>query len=112
MSAPPLSSVAREPSGGCSPGLYLPVSAPWAIGDQTIWPMPSSWQVGTTSASMTRHSMLYCGWFETRGMCSSRASAWPRRISSARPLRDADVERLAERTTSAKASIVSSSGVS
>ena len=79
-----MSSVAREPSGGCSPGLYLPVSAPWAIGDQTIWPMPSSSQVGTTSASMTRQSMLYCGWLETRGMCSSRASSCAARISSAR----------------------------
>ena len=24
------------------PGWYLPVSTPWAIGDHTIWPMPSS----------------------------------------------------------------------
>ncbi len=75
ISEPPLSSVAREPSGGCSPGLYLPVSAPWAIGDQTIWPTPSSSQVGTTSSSMTRQSMLYWGWLETSEMCSSRASA-------------------------------------
>jgi hypothetical protein len=43
----------------------LPVSTPCAIGDQTIWPMPSRSQSGTTSASMTRHSMEYCGWEET-----------------------------------------------
>ena len=40
--APPLSSVAREPAGGGAPGLYLPVSTPCAIGEKTIWPMPSS----------------------------------------------------------------------
>ena len=57
---------------------------PCAIGDQTIWPIPSSSQVGTTSASMTRQSMEYCGWFDTSGIRSSRASAWAARISSAR----------------------------
>ena len=46
--APDFSSVAREPSGGGWPGWYLPVSTPCAIGDQTIWPSPSSSQVGTT----------------------------------------------------------------
>ena len=66
--APDFSSVAREPAGGGWPGRYLPVSTPCAIGDQTIWPMPSSSQVGTTSASMTRHSIEYCGWLETSGM--------------------------------------------
>ena len=60
------------------------MSAPCAIGDQTIWPIPSSSQVGTTSASITRHSMLYCGWLDTSGMRSSRASACAARISSAR----------------------------
>ena len=54
------------------------------MGDQTIWPIPSSRLVGTTSASITRHSMLYCGWFETSWIFSSRASAWAARISSAR----------------------------
>ena len=112
LSEPPLSSVAREPSGGFSPGLYLPVSAPCAIGDQTIWPTPSSVQVGTTSSSITRQSMLYCGWLETSGMCSSRASACAAADVLGPPLRDPDVERLARCTTSAKASIVSSSGVS
>ena len=84
MSAPPFSSVARDPAGSSSPGLYLPVRTPWAMGDQTIWPSPSSSLVGTTSASMTRQSMEYCGWLETSGMWSSRASSWAARISSAR----------------------------
>ena len=73
--SPPFSSVAREPAGWSWPTRYLPVSTPCAIGDQTTWPMPSSSQVGTTSDSMTRHSRLYCGWLETSGMRSSRASA-------------------------------------
>ena len=81
---PPLSSVARDPAGGCSPGLYFPVSTPCAIGENTTWPIPSSSEVGTTSASITRQIMLYCGWFDTNGIFSSRASSWPRRISSAR----------------------------
>ena len=81
--APDFSSVAREPSGGGWPGRYLPVSTPCAIGDQTIWPMPSSSQVGTTSASMTRHSIEYCGWFETSWICSSWASSCAARISDA-----------------------------
>ena len=67
--------MAREPAGGGWPGRYLPVSTPCAIGDQTIWPMPSSSQVGTTSASMTRHSIEYCGWLETSWIFSSRASS-------------------------------------
>ena len=46
--------------------------------------MPSSSQVGTTSGSITRQSMLYCGWFETSGIRSSRASLCAARISSAR----------------------------
>ena len=68
MFAPPFSSVAREPAGGGWPGRYLPVSTPCAIGDQTICEMPSSSQVGTTSASMTRHSIEYCGWLEISWM--------------------------------------------
>ncbi len=84
MSAPPFSSVAREPAGCSSPGLYLPVRTPWAMGDQTICPMPSSWLVGTTSSSMTRQSMEYWGWFDTSGMWSSRASSCAARISSER----------------------------
>ena len=44
---------------------------------------PSSRHVGTTSPSMTRHTIEYCGWFETNGTRSSTASAWPARIWSA-----------------------------
>ena len=57
--------------------------------------MPSSDEAGITSASMTRQSMLYCGWLETNGIFSSRASACPARIWLGGPLRDPDVERLA-----------------
>ncbi len=66
-----------------APGRYLPVSTPCAIGDQTIWDSPSSAQVGTTSPSITRQSIEYCGWLETSGTPSSWASAWPARICSA-----------------------------
>ena len=75
MSAPPFSSVARDPAGGSAPRLYLPVSTPCAIGENTIWLMPSSREAGTTSPSMTRQSIEYCGWLETRGMLSSFARA-------------------------------------
>ena len=40
MSAPPFSSVAREPAGGASPGRYLPVSTPCAIGRPDDLPDP------------------------------------------------------------------------
>ena len=60
------------------------MSTPWAIGDHTIWPIPSSTLAGTTSSSMTRHSIEYCGWLETSGTRSSRASSAAARISSAR----------------------------
>ena len=75
--------MAREPAGGAWPGRYLPVSTPWAIGDQTTCPMPSSSQVGTTSASMTRQSIEYCGWLDTSWTRIRRASSCPARISAA-----------------------------
>ena len=83
MSWPPLVSVAREPSGTGAPGRYLPVSTPCATGDQTICDSPSSREAGTTSSSMTRHSIEYCGWFEMSWKPSSRASLAPARICSA-----------------------------
>ena len=43
----------------------MPVSTPCAIGDQTIWPIPSFSHSGTTWSSMTRQSMEYCGCDET-----------------------------------------------
>ena len=57
---------------------------PCASGLQTICESPSSSQAGTTSASMTRHSMEYSGWLLTNGIRSSRASSAAARISSAR----------------------------
>ena len=73
--APPFSSLAREPAGSGCPALYLPVSTPGAIGDQTIWLSPSRSDAGTTCDSITRHSIEYCGWFETNGTFSSRAGS-------------------------------------
>ena len=62
---PPISELAAlESAGNSAPGRYLPVSTPWARGDQTIWLRPSSWLVGTTFSSITRHSIEYCGWLE------------------------------------------------
>src|SRR5258707_10894263 len=58
MKREPLLSVAREPAGGAAPGRYFPVSAPCAIGDQTIWPIPSFSHNGTISDSITRQIML------------------------------------------------------
>ena len=95
MSAPPFSSVARDPAGGGCPGWYLPVSTPCAIGDQTIWLMPSSRQVGTTSASITRHSIEYCGWLEIELDAELLGQRVPGPDLLGGPLADADVERLA-----------------
>ena len=53
----------------------IDVPTPCAIGDQTICEIPSSSEVGTTSSSMTRHSIEYCGWFEITWMPTSSASA-------------------------------------
>ena len=70
---------ARVPSGGFSPGLYLPVSAPWASGDQTICEMPFAAQSGNTSRSGSRQRIEYCGWLETNLSTSGRSSAaWMR----------------------------------
>jgi len=44
-------------SGGM-PSLYLPVSNPWANGLKTVTPMPCLAQVGRTSDSICRSSML------------------------------------------------------
>ena len=110
-SAPPFRSVARDPSGGAWPGRYLPDSTPWAIGDHTICAEPLLRQAGTTSASMTRHSIEYCGWLDTNGIRSSRASAAPARISSAVHSETPTYSTLPARTRSANAGIVSSSGV-
>ena len=109
--APDFSSVAREPAGGGCPGRYLPDSTPCAIGDHTICPTPSSSEVGTTSASMTRHSIEYCGWFDTSWILRSRASSWAARISVAFHSDTPMYSALPACTMSANACMVSSSGV-
>jgi hypothetical protein len=55
---------------------------PWASGDQTIWESPSFSEVGTTSSSITRQSIEYCGWLLIRWTFSSRARAAPAAICS------------------------------
>ncbi len=65
MKVPISSLAARESAGGCSPGRYLPVSTPWASGDQTIWEIPCSSQSRISSSSGLRQSSEYCGWLET-----------------------------------------------
>ena len=56
---------ARESLGGVSPRRYLPVSTPWASGDQTICEIPLASHSGNTSASGACHSIEYCGCEET-----------------------------------------------
>ena len=75
--------MALEPSGGGLPGWYLPVSTPWASGENTTWPMPSRSHSGSTSGSITRHSSEYWGWFETMrskpmssAICRASAISW------------------------------------
>ncbi len=60
---------------------------------------------------MTRQSSEYCGWLDTSGTRSSLASATARRISDAFHSETPMYSALPERTTSAKAAMVSSNGV-
>src|ERR1700680_653705 len=110
MTPAPLGSVARDPAGGGLPGWYLPLSTPWAIGEKTIWPIPSCSPSGMISDSITRQIMLYCGWFEmirskpiSSAIFSADAISSPRHsetpTDSTRPpppppLRDPDVQHL------------------
>ena len=76
--------------------MYLPVSTPWAMGDQTTWEMPELLAtVGTTSASMTRQSI---GVLRLVGD-QLEAEVLGQRVAVAElvrgPLADADVEHLA-----------------
>ena len=59
------------------PGRYLPVSTPWASGDDTICVMPFASDTGITSASGLRDSAEYCGVEETN-LATPAASAPPR----------------------------------
>ena len=63
--------------GGSSPGWYLPVSTPWASGDQTICEIPFAAQSGNTSASGARQIALYCGCEETSFAAPATSSAAP-----------------------------------
>jgi hypothetical protein len=113
MKPEPDGSVAREPGGGALPGRYLPVSTPWAIGENTICPMPSFSHSGITSDSMTRQIMLYCGWLDTmRSKPISSAIRSAAAISSARHSDTPTYSTLPCRTRSSKARRVSASGVS
>ena len=67
--------VARESAGGCSPGLYLPVSTPCASGDQTICEIPLRSHSGISSASGPRQSAEYCGWLDTNFATPGSSSA-------------------------------------
>ena len=56
---------------------------------------PSSREVGTTSSSMTRHSIEYCGWLEISWKPSSRGERVAGADLLGGPLAHADVQRLA-----------------
>ncbi len=90
--------------------MYLPVSTPWASGDQTICEIPFSAQRGKTSASGARQIMLYWGWEETNFFAPSTSS--PARICSGVHSEKPISRTLPEAATSVSASIVSSIGVS
>jgi hypothetical protein len=101
---------ARESGGGCSPGLYLPVSTPCASGDHTICEMPCFLQKRMSSASGARQSMLYCGCDDThlRVPGTSRPAWICSTVHSEKPIS----RTLPCSTTSVSASMVSSIGVS
>ena len=82
-----------SPRRGSSPGAYLPLSTPWASGDQTICEIPCSAQSGKTSASGARQIMLYCGWDETNFAAPGTSSAGADLLR--RPLREPEVASLA-----------------
>ena len=99
---------ARESAGTFSPGRYLPVSTPWASGDQTICVIPLASQTGITSASGLRQSAEYCGCEETNFATPGMSSAsW---IVSAGHSENPICRALPASTTSVSAPIVSCSG--
>ena len=101
---------ARESGGGACPGRYLPVSTPWASGDQTIWEMPLAPHSPNSSASGARQSIEYWGWEETnRSGPAWSIAAWScSAVHSLKPRYRA----LPDATTCWNASIVSSTGTS
>ena len=101
---------ARESVGGGDPGSYFPVRTPWASGDHTMLPMPSSSHSGNTCFSGARYSIEYWGWLETMPSTPGRSrAAW---IWGAFHSLMPTYRALPSRTRSVKACMVSSSGVS
>ena len=90
--------------------MYLPVSTPWASGDQTICEIPCCSQKGISSASGARQIMLYWGWEETNFFAfgTPRPASICSIVHSLKPISRA----LPASQTSVNASIVSSIGVS
>jgi len=65
------------------------------MGDQQICPRPSSWQVGTTSFSMTRQRREYWGWLEMSLMPSSPGECGGRTDFVHGPFGNADIQGFA-----------------
>ena len=65
------------------PSRYLSVSIPWASGEKTMQPIPSSPRVSSSSGSIQRLSSEYDGWWITQGVPSSRRIAAASRVFSA-----------------------------
>jgi hypothetical protein len=59
LSEPPVT-VAREPAG--TPSRYLPVSTPWASGENAMQPIPSRSSTSSRPPSIQRFSIEYDGW--------------------------------------------------
>ena len=113
MNPDPLASVALDCAGTGSPARYLPVRIPWAMGEKTIWVIPSFSHRGVTSDSITRQIMLYCGWLDTIRSKPISAAIWTAAaISSVRHSETPTYSTLPWRTRSSKARRVSASGAS
>ena len=64
------SRAARDPSG--IPFRYLSVSMPWARGENTMQPTPSSPSTSSRPSSIQRFSSEYDGWWISSGVPSWR----------------------------------------
>ena len=104
------SRAAREPSG--MPSRYLPVSIPWASGENAMQPTPVSPSTSSRSSSIQRFSIEYEGWWISSGVPSSRRMAAASRVRSPEYDEMPTYRALPARTAASSAPIVSSSGVS
>ena len=91
----------------------MPVSTPWASGENTIWPMPRPSHNGKTLPSGRRHNIEYIGWLDANRSTppdeARSAAAWIwAGVHSLNPM----YRVLPWRTASVSAVMVSSSGVS